>query len=369
MPRISLGATLLFLICVRSGVEAQDRAPMTIPDAPSCPTCTISTRHVMSLGTADGPGSIDGLGTVTVDGRGRYWVFSYEAIPKVFAADGRFLQSIGAIGKGPGEFAAAKGGFRTPGDSVVILDADNQRATIVGPDLRAARAVRLDADLQADAVIVKWPDRVIASGMTFTRDAMLSPLHLYSFDRPVAVALRHFGRDETAAQGFPAVTKRSLAPAKAGAVWSADYARYRVTLWNAAGERSRVLDRKPSWFPPSSDMFLGTPTTPPKATIAAIREDPQTGLLWVFVLTPAGSWRDAWPAGTGRDVRAGSIAWEKLYDTTVEVLDVSARRVVARGSISGPIVAALPDGRAAIYVVTADDTPRFDIVAIRLVRP
>jgi hypothetical protein len=367
MANTRIGAAVGMLLFLAGAALGQDRKAVPIPDPVTCGMCMVTASPVLSIGTSEGPGSLTGPGMVTADGRGRFWVILEGATPKVFGADGRFLTEIGRIGQGPGEFLAPTGGFRLPGDSMLILDRTG-RATVVGPDLVVGRMIRLTASIWSDVIVVKWPEVVFANGRPSPRGVSF-PLHRFSFSGSTTQPLGSFGADTGAIQPNPAAAIRRLTGAKAGNVWAADYGRFRLTLWTAAGEKVKVLERDPAWFPPSSDIFLGSPARPPESTTAGIREDPLTGFIWVFVNMPANTWREAWPAGRGREVTMRSIGWEKLYDTMVEVIDPTAARVVARGSIPGMTLAVFPDGRVAMYALEADDTPRFNILDVRLKRP
>ena len=346
---------------------ARAQPAVTIPDAVSCARCTISTRTIVSIGSSDGPGGLGGMSAVMLDSRGRYWVFESEVLPKVFGSDGRFIQTIGSRGQGPGEFMGAGWPIRIPGDSIVLLDQQLQRATVIGPDLRIGRMIRLPGSVYT-SVVVRWPDTVISNGRIMARNAMHVPLHIVSFAGSVAEFASSFGHEGPPPSGYvnPFAAQRRIAASRSGGVWSSPIGRYELSLWTAAGTKVRTIQRTPSWFVPSEEQFLGTPTTPPPATIHGIREDPATGLLWVFISVAARTWREGWPAQPGgREVAVRSIAFEKLTDTRIEVLDPTAGRLVAVGSIAGP-ASLLEDGRAAVYTVDAEGIPRMNIIELRL---
>ena len=69
----------LWLVAVSAAIaRAQAPAPVRVPDAPTCPRCTIAATVVATLGTVDGPGALSGRPYVIADGRGRYWSFVHE---------------------------------------------------------------------------------------------------------------------------------------------------------------------------------------------------------------------------------------------------------------------------------------------------
>jgi 6-bladed beta-propeller len=360
----------LWLVVVSPAVAgAQGPAPVRVPDAPTCPRCTIAATVVATLGTADGPGALSGRPYVIADGRGRYWAFVHDVPPMVFDAKGGFVRQVGAMGQGPGEFSSPMSGMATPGDSVLVLDGYGQRGTMIGPDLEIARLFRLPVEI-IDGVAIHWPDDIIASGTIRTAEANGRPLHRVSLAGSTAVVTRHFGPvDPSSRPGVPAQTVW-LSAAKPDGMWSAEAREYRLTLWSANGEPLRILERKPPWFAVRSTGG-GSPTTPPQPSIAAIREDPNTGWLWVLARVAAPTWRDAWPpqatAPGVSEISGKSIAYEKMYDTRIEVLDTRAGRVMAQGQLKGMVLNALPGNRVATYVVDTAGYPHINLVALRLV--
>ena len=360
----------LWTVAVSAAIAgAQAPVPVRVPDAPTCPRCTIAATVVATLGTIDGPGALSGRPYVIADGRGRYWAFSYDSPPKVFDAKGEFVRQVGAMGQGPGEFSSAMSGMATPGDSVVVFDGRGQRATVIGPDLEIGRMVRMPAEI-LDGVAMHWPNDIMASGTIRMGDGNGLPLHRISLAQLTAVGSTHFGPTEASIRPGMRAQTMWLSAAKSGGVWSAEALEYRLTLWDANGQPLRILERKPPWFAARSTGG-GSPRTPPQPTIAAIREDPNTGWLWVLGRVAAPTWREAWPAHATApgvsDISASSIAYEKMYNTRIEVLDTRAGRVMARGELKGMVLNMLPGNRVTTYVVDTAGFPHINIVALRVV--
>jgi hypothetical protein len=92
------------------------------------------------------------------------------------------------------------------------------------------------------------------------------------------------------------------------------------------------------------------------------------GLLWVFIARPAKSWPSAWPAvGSGlREVPLDAIAFEKLYRTTIEVIDPKTAVVVTRMNTDRLIVEALPNRLAVTYSVDASGRRQISVVSLSL---
>ena len=82
---------------------------------------------------------------VAVDSRGR--ILALDGMAKayhVFGPDGAHLFSVGRPGGGPGDFADPFQLLVLPGDSVLVPDAGNARASIFAPDGSLARTIPLD---------------------------------------------------------------------------------------------------------------------------------------------------------------------------------------------------------------------------------
>jgi hypothetical protein len=359
--------SLVLLSTVPTIAVAQAANPVVIPDAPTCAKCTIASQVIATIGTTDGPGALSGPRFVLADTRGRFWTFVHDSPPTVFAPDGQFIRQIGRMGPGPGEFVSPMSGMLA-GDSIIVFDGPAQRATVIAPDMSIGRMIRMPFQLIV-GVASTWPGETIANGNLRAAGANELPLHRVSFAGADVTTTAHFGRLDPNPMRGPFAPQQRLSPARAGAVWATEVEWYRITLWSATGEPLTTLERKPTWF--SERGSMGSPTTPPTASIAAIHEDPQTGQLWVFAQVPAATWREAWPAVQpgATDISSRSIAREKLYDTRVEVLDPKAGRVVAVGAVRGMVLNALPGNRITTYVVDSADIPHINIVALRLVSP
>ena len=104
---------------------------------------TVILDLVVTLGDTTGPGLLPSdPGAIARDSRGRFFLtFPYHAEepPFVFAADGRFLQRVGRVGEGPGEFRRATHVFTGPGDSVYFIDKSLGRLSVYSADLALVR--------------------------------------------------------------------------------------------------------------------------------------------------------------------------------------------------------------------------------------
>ncbi|HEX6051172.1 MAG TPA: 6-bladed beta-propeller [Gemmatimonadaceae bacterium] len=353
-----------FAVLAPALLHGQGSAARTVPDGVSCEACSIAVRPLVRLGAADGDGSLSGIPTaVRADGGGRYWVLEWRRRPMLFDATGRFTRNVGRMGQGPGEFVTPFDVIQLPGDSLLVIDAAAHRATVFSADLRARRFVSLRTQLFS-TMVVRWPDEVAANARPGRTAG--SVLHFISFAGSDAATVKTFG-PESEASRVGAMPSHRLAATGTARIWASEVHEYRLVEWTAGGERGATLERDPDWFRGRVSGGLGTPTSPPPPAIQAIHADGD-GRLWVFVAVAAPTWREAWPgsASARGEVRAQDMAFEKLYRTTIELIDPVAARVVARRTIDQWVIAALPGHRIAAYTVDRDGIPRVEISRIEL---
>lgn len=364
LARISVA--LLSLSC--AGAKAgREGAVVRIPDDPSCPRCVIALRAVTTLSVP--VDTADGLPTaVLLDSRSRTWVFREGEAPALFDAQGRFLRTLGRTGRGPGEYEMPWYFLPMAHDSVMVLEAQSRRGTVLDPELHPIRFVRLPPGL-GSPIVVSWPDTIIGSGSVPLQEAA-GPIHRFSFesgDGVVAASFRPGG--DAIPDEMLLYSRHEFSAPSDGRFWSIWSMRYDVTQWSAEGASLRALERRPEWFPGLSPWNYDWRHEPPPPHAGGIAEDGD-GLLWVYVRVAAPTWREAFvdiPPGVGEyDPR--HVYHEKLYRTAVEVIDPRRARVVARTFIDRYFVSALPGARAAFYEVSDDGTAHVAIVRLALQR-
>jgi hypothetical protein len=323
---------------------------------------------IATLGADDGVGSLNGKPmSVNVDAKGRYWVFQELEPPTVFSATGMVVRAVGRKGSGPGEFRSANNGIAI-GDSMLVFDWQERRATMVGPDLKAARTIRMGSGLGA-ILAVSWPTVLVATGHVPESNPPNSTLHRISLEGAEVRLLGSFGPRGTGGPMGIADVSQHLGWAREG-VWSAYWNKPQFMIWDRSGVLRGSFSRRFAWYTGEGKASLGWATAPPTPTTGPIREDVE-GLLWLFIHKPAPTWRDAWSArpitvGAGSEYRMRDISYDKLYRTYVEVIDPRTARVVTSHSLEGYVMEALPDRRVVLYRVDENGFPRVQIVALTL---
>jgi hypothetical protein len=362
---------LIPTLIASSAVNAQ--AVVRIPDAETCPRCEFRRERLATLAIPESLPSAGGPNQVVLDARGRYWVLADDRVPLVFAADGRFLSTVGRQGAGPGEFKTATHAFAVPGDSVVVIDQTNVRAQLVGPDLRLGRAVSFQWRPLYRPIIRRWPDSVIMTATVGTPEGAGWPLHVISLAGESGLVLKSFGpgSGDFIPELNPFVRLQPLSASRGGGAWSIRLLSYTVYQWTGALRLGTTFVRRPAWFPGEVKLGIGHPDEPPPPHMVDVMED-STGLLWVASRVESDRWKSAWGFGARRSSQGYALKDVdilKLWRTVIEVIDPKARAVVRRIVVNDYVVGFLPGGRVATYEEGSDGEPRYQIQRWAFVRP
>ena len=351
------------LLVVTTTAASQIPRPVSIPDEPTCGRCAIAIQRLVTLGFPDDHPTVGPPISVAEDGQGRIWVVPMEQPPLVFERSGRFLRAAGPAGSGPGEFSWVSFIVPLPGDSMLVLDQSGQRGTILGPGLSLARTLRLGwAHDYHDAIVLQWPSSMVFTGTARGPAVASSPLHVVELGHTEARLVRSFGPEQAATRPDQRLMHR-LAISTNGRFWSAERSTYLLHFW--ADTVARRFERRPPWFA-AGTRIIGTPSTPPSASITAIQQD-SSGLLWVFTQVPAPTWRQAWSnIRPGAEVPVGQIGYEFLFRTMVEIIDPRSARVVVARQLDEWVTHVLPGQKAATYTVDREGAPHVVIVQLRV---
>ena len=357
---------IAWFVAIQS-VRTQSPAPKVVPDEPTCPKCAVTMRTVVTLGTEDGLGSLNGRPmSVNVDSRGRWWVFQELEPPSVFSATGVVDRMIGRKGSGPGEFQSANNAI-VVGDSMLVFDWMESRATMVGPDLKAGRTMRIRQGL-GDIILLEWPALLFTHTHVEGSNPVNSSLHRFSLDGPEFQWLGSFGPRGSGGGAMGNVeVYQNIGWARNG-MWSVYGKRPHFMRWDRNGVIQSSFTRNLDWFTGEKPVSMGTRTTPPTPRTAAIIEDSE-GLVWLFIHQPSPTWREGWATAkmmNAREVRSRDFSFDRMFNTYVEVIDPAQGRVVARHTIPGYVFEALPGRRVGMYGEDLLGIPRVRIVQLEL---
>jgi hypothetical protein len=334
---VGIASSVLALLLIASTVRAQARS-VEIASGLTCSSCVVEFAQVAILGDFDAPGDLGGAPqSIARDSAGFFWVSVYGNDPvKVFSPSGRYYRTVGRSGKGPDEYTGPLTVRVSPEDSIMVLDGGNARLSVHTSSGGYHRMAPLP--FVVDRFTVGPHSTFVASGNVRTASAAGLPLHL--IDSSTGRILRSFGAEIPVLKAaLPRALAREIAFSGPAHVWSALPTRYVIERWNIeSGELTDSFVRKPPWFEPHwlPQVIPPSPDAPPAPYITGVAEDSQ-GRLWVYMLVADANWKQALGPMQVRGAREIYPVTDinKYYDTVVEIIDVKARRVVARGRADG----------------------------------
>lgn len=314
--------TIFLLLTQASPASAQTPA-VTIESRPSCGRCGITVQRVMRLGDREGDGAFASRPYVAArDSRGRFYIVTPETNqepPFVFDRTGRFLQRLGRVGDGPGEYREPIS-IMVRRDSVYVLDRQQGRMTVLSPGWGYVRSFQ--------APTGGWSAAALDSGgfviNARIRDASRIGIPLHLFDHS-GNYLRSMGdRRERIDPRNNSIDSWWVSAGQHNTFWSTPYShRYVLNHWDARGRLLQSLVRRADWFPTFDSLWIITPTRPPYPILMGSWTDAE-GLVWVI----AGVSDPRWQRGLGAKRRGeGGVDIyrhedrQKLYDTLIEVID------------------------------------------------
>jgi hypothetical protein len=282
----------------------------------------------------------------------------------VYDERGSFLLTLGREGSGPGEFRAAHAIHVSDGDTVIVLDRRNSRLSVLSPEYQFVRSAVVPANAQ---VVVRLPGGDFAVNAAIRDAARIGfPLQRYSAE---GEHVRSFGAVRPKVlPGDVWGDLRRIALSHAGGLWSAvQVGRYAFEHWSAEGERLAEFTREVGWFPDYGRAWDLTPGRPPYPRLRGIWEDGD-GRVWIIAQVPDREWEEG--VGAVRRIEGKAIYRitdpTKAYDTIVEVVDLSAGRLLASTRFDGVLTQTIIPGLVGEVRENADLTFRVDVWRLSL---
>lgn len=341
-------AALLVLLAPAVGCSVSD-APademLVIGDEPTCPTCEIRLVPVLRFGETSGPGIIArDSNPIARSPEGKYYVAAWqEGRVRVFSSRGEYETVFGQSGQGPREFSgigAIK--FRDAGE-IWIYDQMGARVSVFNARHEFIRNIPFQLGTGFSALL-REDGTTILSLMRRPRDANVSMLHIVS---PSGAVLSSFDEHD----GGRFVNPRVLAWTRDRDFWSGDPSTYEVRRWTSDWKLQGSFRRQADWFPTDPAIRRPTFEQPLWPTLISLHQA-DDGLLWAVTLVPDEHWRDAVIGKTSDGELIFSQDDDAIYDTIVEIIDVTAGELVAGTRLPGFISSDLGDG---LFAAKVDD--------------
>ena len=309
------------------------------------PRCEIELHELGVAGPDLETDAISYQGMVAVDGRaGRLYTpnCSDDGV-LVFSLDGRFIETIGSPGQGPGEFRDIRDLHVDAEGALWVIDVGYVH--LFEPDGELRRSIRFPGGVLA------LPDifHPISDGRILVREVdpmtrgllgdRTGPVHLLEDWTEVGRAFgdpaRH-SRERCRTCGFPQI---AVAP-DGGALWLLARDEYRIERHSLPdGGSPRVIEVSSIWF---DEADVAPRVTPARDTVPrpwrydiAVDADER---LWVAGMKPAPGWRPVdqprglWTAEDGIRIRE-EMAAQSIF--VVEAIDARSGEVLARRELRG----------------------------------
>jgi hypothetical protein len=322
----------------------------------------IETTHLFRIGGPADPDRLEGSLLMARDSRGRFIAYR-NGRSQVFDSTGKYLQSFGNLGEGPGEYRLIRKLQVTAGDTIRFLDTRNARITVLSPEFEVIETMPLAVGAFNEGVRLPSGMWIIDAAIR-TEDRVGFPLHALADDGTIS---RSFGALTPVFRAdAPGLNRRHPAAAGEDRVWAAHDQQYLVELWDTAGNLLRSLKRDVEWFRPWIRHEQIHPEVPWKPRLTSIDLD-SAGILWARVMIAKPNWSDYIHEYTPGRYTIREPVHQAFY-VVLEALDVNRGCVLARLETDHFMGGRLSGGYITAYNETPRGIPYLDVWRLRLVR-
>ncbi len=324
--RFGLSAMAVLLAAVLPCAPAMAAAQLVVRISSEPRLCEIVLDEVLRLGALDDPGTIGFPAPITRVESGDFVVASLQNGPEMLVYDsrGRYRESFGRSGEGPGEFMEPGFGMLRPlpGGGVLVLDPLRRRITRLSATWAFESSTDLGGILATNVMRLASGSGYVLAGWGRTEESERTEItRVIDLDGDVV---------ETIAVVPTADRMRSfffspLATDGEGRVWRALPTEYAVEAWDPAGPGVVVrLEGRPDWFTPGPPAEGYPEEAPAASVIDGLRYE--GGLLWITTIVADDNWREA----VADPVPFVPLELNGMMDGVVEVIDVRTGQLVAR---------------------------------------
>ena len=341
LSRLSLVALL--------AVPAPARAQEVVPISTDLPQCAVRLDEAVILGSIDDPGTIGLHSWITRLASGDFVVATLEndAEMLVYDAEGRYRESFGRSGEGPGEFLApGMGRLRpSPDGGVLILDSGTRRITSLSATRELLGTTQIGDLMGINFLPSTSGQGFIIGGWGGAADGVPGGVTRMIDGDGAAVAEADavpWERWMVQFFFFPMTTDAE------GRVWRARPTEYALEAWDPDGSTVQVrLEGSPEWFTPGPPL-PGYPLEAPGPSVIGSLGYAE-GLLWVGTTVADSEWAEV----ADEVVPGVGLDGNKLMDTVLEVIDPGTGALVAR-TVHDELLSRTGDG-AFLYGIRMDD--------------
>ncbi|WP_419950143.1 hypothetical protein [Candidatus Palauibacter sp.] len=297
-----------------------------LPISSESPQCEIVLEEALSLGAMDDPGTIGAPSTITRVGSGDFVLATPENGAEMMVYDryGRYRESFGRSGEGPGEFFEPGFGVLRPlpDGGLLVLDPFTRRITRLSATWEAVRLTDVGARFVTNFMPLTSGSGFVLAGWGRSDDSERAEItQAIDLDGNTVEMIAVVPTDDAMRSFFLS----PLATDGEGRVWRALPTEYAVEAWDPADPGGSVrLEGRPDWFTPGPPLEGYPLEAPAPSVIRGLRY--ADGLLWITTSVADDEWRDA----VADPVQFVPLDLRKMMDGVVEVIDAHTGRLVAR---------------------------------------
>ena len=361
--RAFVASVALLNVLVAAPLRASQQA-IDINGTVACQSCRLEVRRIALLGTVEGEGALAGEPTAVVqDSRGNFLVTQFQERTQILVFDraSKFVQRIGRVGSGPGEYRRIAFLAMGAGDSLYVFDEGNARLTVLTPGYALARSAAISG--QYFGGVQLGDGRFAANAHLREPNHPGQPLQTLGLNG--ALHAVYGAKNPAYRPDVPYSVMRTIARAGSGSVWSAYKTQYVIEEWRNDGTQLRVVTRAVPWFKSYEKRRPITQAQPAEPWMMALNQD-RSGLLWTAMTVPTEDWVRLWKE-LGIDEKKG-VGDPRLSNTIVEILDLDRGHAVLSQRLPQHILGFLNDSTVYAYSTDADDVPHIEILRLRFIQ-
>ena len=242
----------------------------------------------------------------------------------VYDSRGRYRESFGRSGEGPGEFLQPGFGVLRPlpGGGVLVLDPFNQRITRLSATWEFVSSTDLGGRYVTNLMPLASGAGYVLAGWGRTEDSEHAEVtEVIDPDGDPREMIAVLPTDD----GMRNMFFFPLATDGKERVWRAFSMEYAVEAWDPGDSGGLVrLEGRPGWFTPGPPADGYPLEAPAPSVINGLKHE--GGLLWIVTLVADDEWRDA----VADLVPFVPLDPRKMVDSVVEVINIDTGRLVAR---------------------------------------
>ena len=301
-------------------------AQQVVSISTEAPACEVVLEEVLRLGALDDPGTIGFPSTIARVESGDFVLATPENGAQMLVYDrrGRYRESFGRSGEGPGEFFEPGYGMLRPlpDGGVLVLDPFIRRITRLSAGWESVRVTDTGARFVTNFTPLASGSGFVLAGWGRTSDSERAEItETIDLDGNDLAMIAVVPTDDAMRSFFSS----PLATDGDGRVWRALPTEYAVEAWDPADTDSVVrLEGRPDWFTPGPPLEGYPLEAPAPSVIRGLRYE--EGLLWIASSVADDEWREA----VANPVEFVPLDQRKMMDGVVEVIDVHTGRLAAR---------------------------------------